>query len=197
VRTDRLKWETRYRAGDRSHDGPPSALLQRWLPRLPRGHALDIATGFGRNALLLAGAGYRVDAIDIAPTCLAEAGRRARRRRLRVRWIEADLDRHRLPRARYDVVVNTFFLKRALFPALRAAVRPGGVVVFETHLHAEAAASRVHSPAHRLRPGELRRRFHGWEILEHEEGLFTEGGRRTALGRIVARRPRAARRRPR
>jgi tellurite methyltransferase len=197
VKRDRLKWETRYRSGERTHDGPPSPLLVRWLPGLPRGRALDIATGFGRNALLLARAGYRVDAIDIAPTCLAEAERRARRRRLRVRWIEADLDRHPLPRARYDVVVNAFFLKRTLFPALRAAVRPGGVVVFETHLASEAVTSRVRSSAHRLRPGELRRRFAGWEILEHGEGLFSEGGRRTALARIVARRPRAARRRPR
>ena len=195
MRSERLKWEARYRAGDRPHDGPPSSLLARWLPRLPRGRALDVATGFGRNALFLARAGYRVDAIDIAPTCLGEAARRARRRGLRVRWIEADLDHYRLPRGRYDVVVNAFFLKRGLFPALRAAVRPGGVVVFETHLASAAAPSRVRTPAHRLRPGELARRFRGWEILEYAEGVFTEAGQCVALGRIVARRPRGDARR--
>ncbi|MDQ7857930.1 MAG: methyltransferase domain-containing protein [Armatimonadota bacterium] len=189
MRAERLKWEARYQAGDRAHDGPPSALLVRWLSYLPRGRALDVATGLGRNALFLARAGYRVDAIDIAPTCLAEAARRARRRGLHVRWIEADLDHYRLPRACYDVVVNAFFLKRGLFPALRAAVRPGGVVIFETHLVSDATPSRVRTPAHRLRSGELARRFRGWEVLEYAEGVFTEGGQRVALGRIVARRP--------
>ncbi len=195
MKAEREKWEAKYKGGEYSHDGPPSSLLRRWLPVLPRGRALDVAAGLGRNALFLARAGYQVDAIDISPTCLQEAARRARRAGLRVRWIAADLDTYRLARARYDVVMNAFFLKRRLFPALRAAVKPGGVVIVETHmLGAEEGGPQ--SSAHRLRPGELRRRFKGWEVLELEEGLFREGGRSWRLGRIVARRP-LPRRRPR
>lgn len=43
-----------------------------------------------------------------------------------IRWIAADLDAWRPVRGQYDVVVNAFFLNRRLYPALRAAVRPGG-----------------------------------------------------------------------
>lgn len=188
MKTDRARWEARYRSGDIPHDVPPSPLLRRWLPALPRGLALDVATGLGRHAILLAKAGFRVDAVDISPTGLAEAARRARRAGVRVRWIEADLDTYTLPRGRYDVVVNTFFLKRSLFSALRAALRPGGVMLFETHL-AGGEPDGPKGAAHRLRHGELRRQLEGWEILEHEEGALWEDGRSRLLGRIVARRP--------
>lgn len=188
MKSERERWEERYRSGARPHDGPPSSLRRRWLPRLPRGRALDVATGLGRNALYLARAGYTVDAIDVSPTGLRIAAARARRRGLRVRWIEADLDTYRLPRARYAVVVSTFFLKRRLWRVLKAAVRPGGVLLFETHLQGPPDGG---PPARlRLRPGELRRRFVNWDVLDLEEGLFHEGGRAWLLGRIVARRPR-------
>jgi tellurite methyltransferase len=188
MRADRVKWETRYQAGDRPHDGPPSAIVQRWAPVLRPGRALDVATGFGRNAIYLARAGYRVDAVDIAPTCLAEAARRARRAGVRVRWIEADLDTFPVPEARYDLVVNAFFLNRRLMPALQRAVRPGGVVIVETHLEGDEPEGAPRA-TRRLRRGELCRRFRGWDVLELEEGLFREHGRTQRLGRIVARRP--------
>lgn len=189
MKAERLKWEARYQSGEYSHDGPPSRLLRRWLPQLRRGRALDVATGLGRNALFLARAGFRVDAIDISPTGLREAARRARRARLRVRWIEADLDTYQFGKDQYDVVVNAFILKRRLFPALRSAVRPGGVMIVETHLVEPQPDGGPTSRTHRLRHGELGRRFRDWDVLEVEEGLFTEGGRSWLLGRIVARRP--------
>ncbi len=189
MKAERAKWEAKYRSGEYSHDGPPSGLLRRWLPDLPRGRALDVATGLGRNALYLAQAGYRVDAIDVSPVALREAARRARQKRLRVRWIEADLDTYRLPKARYDVIVNAFFLKRRLLGALKSAIKPGGVLILETHLERSKPDGGPSGGKNRLRRGELRRRFRGWDVLDLEEGLFREGGRAWLLGRIVARRP--------
>jgi SAM-dependent methyltransferase len=195
VNTDRLKWEARYRAGDCPHDGPPSGLLRRWLARTAPGgtgataRALDVATGLGRNAIYLARAGYRVDAVDISPTALREAATRARRERVRnIRWIAADLDRWRPRRAWYDVVVNAFYLNRRLFAALRAAVRPGGLLVFETHLASRTDAG-PRGGRYRLRPGELRRALRGWDVLYANDGVSREGRRMLALARIIARRP--------
>lgn len=108
MQTDRLKWEQRYQAGERARDGRPSALLARWSHLVRPGRALDVATGLGRNALFLASRGFQVDAVDISPTALAQAARRARRRGLRVRWLGADLDHYRLPPARYDLAVVSF-----------------------------------------------------------------------------------------
>jgi SAM-dependent methyltransferase len=188
VKSERLKWEAKYRRGEYSHDGPPSTLLRRWLPQLPKGRALDVATGLGRNAIYLAKAGYRVDAVDISPTALEEASRRAKRAKLSIRWIEADLDEFPLPKGRYAIVVNAFFLKRRLLEAMKAAVRPGGVVMIETHLDSPKEDGGP-SSRHRLRAGELARGFRDWEILELEEGLFKDGDHEWRLGRLVARRP--------
>lgn len=188
MKAERAKWEAKYRAHEYNHDGPPSGLLRRWIESLPRGRALDVAAGLGRNAIFLARAGYTVDAIDISATGLSEARRRARRRGVRVRWIEADLDTYRLPRARYDLVINMFFLKRRLLRALKSSVRPGGVMILETHLQSRVSDGGP-GQRNRLRRGELRRLFRGWDVLDLEEGVFREGGRAWLLGRIVARRP--------
>jgi SAM-dependent methyltransferase len=198
VKADRIRWETRYRAGDRPHDGPPSTLLRRWLARASRageGRALDVATGLGRNALCLARAGYQVDAVDISPTALREAARRARRAGLRgIRWIAADLDRWRPPRGRYDLILVAFFLERRLFRPLRAAVRPGGLLIVETHL--DAGEPDGGPPRKwRLRPGELRRVLGDWKVLYARDGRCRVGRRLVPLGRIVVRRPTPARRR--
>lgn len=191
MRSERLEWEARYRAGARPHDGAPSGLLRRWLPRLPKGRALDVGTGLGRNALYLARAGYQVDAIDISAEGLRKAAERARRRGLRIRWIEADLDTYTLPKSRYAVIVNAFFLKRRLIRTLKSSARPGGVILLETHMvaHAPDGGPRRRS-RNRLKPGELQRWFRDWEVLDLEEGSFKEGGRVWQIGRIVARRPR-------
>jgi len=190
MKADRIKWEARYRAGDRPHDGPPSPLLRRWLPRAARGRALDVATGLGRNAIHLARAGYQVDAVDISPTALREAARRARREGLRgIRWIAADLDRWRPSRGRYDLIVNAFFLDRRLFRLLRAALRPGGVLIVETHLDTEEADGGPPGRSWRLRPGELRRLWGDWQILYARDGRARAGRRMIPLGRIVVRRP--------
>ncbi len=189
MKAEREKWEAKYKAHEYSHDGPPSRLLRRWIQLLPRGRALDVAAGLGRNAIFLARAGYTVDAIDISETGLREARRRARRRGVRVRWIEADLDTYRFPRARYDLVINIFFLKRRRLGDLKASVRPGGVMILETHLQNRENDGGPAGLRNRLRPGELPRRFRGWDVLDLEEGVFREGGRAWLLGRIVARRP--------
>ena len=61
---ERDKWNERYREGAYEERTHPTALLAEWLPRLPRGTALDVACGAGRNAIYLAAHGYRVTAVD-------------------------------------------------------------------------------------------------------------------------------------
>lgn len=188
--SDRDLWNERYASGQRPHDGPPSALLRRWLPQLPRGWALDVATGLGRNAILLAKAGFRVVAVDIAQVGLDIAQRRAQRVGVRVRWIEADLKTWPLPRSKYAVVVDTFYLDRRRLLALKASVKPGGMFLLETHLCTPLGSGRQRGHRFGVRPGELSGWFEDWDILELHEGRSRGGGPEHALSWIVARRPR-------
>ncbi len=76
MRADRLRWDRRYAEGVSGLDGPAVRYLVRWLPFLPRGRALDLAAGCGRNAIFLAQHGYRVDALDISVVGIARLGPR-------------------------------------------------------------------------------------------------------------------------
>ena len=70
---DRERWNARYESGEYAARTHPSALLAAWTGRLPRGRALDVACGRGRNAIHLAANGYAVDAMDISGVALAKA----------------------------------------------------------------------------------------------------------------------------
>ena len=82
------KWEQKYKGGEYTPNENPSALLVEWLSHIPKGRALDIACGLGRNALFLARHGFAVDAIDISSAGLAIARRKALERGLTVNWVQ-------------------------------------------------------------------------------------------------------------
>ncbi|RRQ75846.1 SAM-dependent methyltransferase [Streptomyces griseofuscus] len=71
----------------------PDENLVSYLDRglVPRGRALDLGCGLGRNALLLAERGFEVDAVDLSPAALALAEERARAAGLDVRFLRGDV----------------------------------------------------------------------------------------------------------
>ena len=109
---DRERWNARYAAGEYAARTYPSRLLAAWIGRLPRGRALDVACGLGRNAIHLAANGYAVDAMDISGVALARARERAETAGVAVNWIETDLERPDIARDAYDVIVVARFLDR-------------------------------------------------------------------------------------
>ena len=139
--------------------------------------------GRGRHAIALARAGFQVFGVDARLDAVRDATLRGKAAGVRVHAWCADLTQHPLPLSRFDVVVVTRYLQRNLFPALKAAVRPGGVVLYETFTTAQRAlGSGPTSPDHLLEPGELRRAFDGFEVLFYEEVTAPE-----AVARIAAR----------
>ena len=187
--TDRIEWERRY--GKRGAEPVASAsdFLRRHLDRLPRGRALDVACGDGRNALFLAQHGFRVDAIDIARAGLQRIQAIARREGFHVHAVQADLEEFPLARNHYDVVLNTCYLQRLLWPGLKSALRPAGIMVFETFLIDQREIGHPRNPAFLLERGELRDAFRDFDILQYEEGRFELGTGPVFLARLLARRP--------
>jgi tellurite methyltransferase len=166
----------------------PSPFIVEWIERIARergGHprALDVAMGRGRHALPLARAGFRTFGVDITLEAVRAAIAKGRGEGVRVEGWCADLTRYPLPRGRFDLVVVSRYLQRDLFPSLRAAVVPGGVVVYETFTtHQRALGRPPTSPDHLLEPGELRRHFDGFDVPCYEEVLAPD-----AVARLVAR----------
>ena len=159
-------------AGPASRIGPSSWLLDN-ADLLPRdGPLLDLACGTGRHALLLSAAGFRVRAIDRDEGKIGRLRDLARRLDLTTDAAVVDLEGPDLDLGRTDYAAILVFnyLQRSLFPALREALRPGGVLIYETFTTAQAACGHPTNPEYLLEPGELRRLAQPLEILRHREG---------------------------
>ncbi len=149
----------------------PAPFLERCIERLPRGRALDLAAGSGREAVFLALHGFQVEAWDRAGEALARAAALAARHGVRVETVERDLEAGdaTLPEARYDVVACFRYLHRPLFPAIARALRPGGALVFETFLVGQSRFGPPHRPRFLLEPGELASAFPTLDVAHYAE----------------------------
>ena len=151
----------------------------RWLTdhadMLPTsGWALDVACGRGRNALWLAERGLRMHAVDRDEEAIRALGDEARALGLPLTAETLDLERgdRVLAIAAYDVIVVVHYLHRPLFPQLIAALRPGGVLVYDTFTTAQAARGKPTNPGFLLKPGELCELVKPLEIVAEREGDF-------------------------
>jgi tellurite methyltransferase len=187
---ERVDWDQRHR-GKAAGDAEP--FLLKMLTRLPRGRALDVAAGRGRNALALARAGLSVVAVDFSIEAMHLLAATARVDRLAIWPIVANLDSFHLKDESFDTIVNINFLDRALFPEFVRALRPGGMLIADTFLVDQAAIGRPRDPRFLLAHGELRALASGLDVEEYREGLATyPNGDRAYRASIAARRRKSA-----
>ena len=166
----------------------PSPFVVEWAARAarasPHGRALDLAMGRGRHAVALARAGFRTFGVDVKLEAMRDAMIAAAEHGVPIACWCADLTSYPLPHARFELVVVSRYLQRDLFAAIRDTVAVGGTIIYETFTSEQRTlGTGPRSPEHLLEPGELRRRFDGFDVLFYEETLTPE-----ALARIVARR---------
>jgi 2-polyprenyl-3-methyl-5-hydroxy-6-metoxy-1,4-benzoquinol methylase len=147
-----------------------------------------VACGLGRHALWLAQRGLTVTAIDRDAAALAALARQADLLHLPIITTLRNLETEvvSLGVDGFDVIVVTNYLHRALFPTLKAALNPAGLLVYETFTSRQAIIGRPTNPDYLLLPGELERLVDGLELLGSQEG-FIEG---RYVASVVARRPR-------
>lgn len=164
-----------------------TAARETW-PTLKGRRALDLACGAGRDAVFLAECGFETEAWDILPDALARCRALANRNGVDVltrrRDIEADPE---IEADRYDLICVFNFLHRPLMSLIAAAVRPGGLVAYETFVHPQRELfGRPRSDKYLLRPGELPEWFAGWRVLASREGLVRP---RRYVASLLARKP--------
>lgn len=184
--TDRKKWDERYASGAYAARTHPTPLLADWIDALPRGRALDVACGAGRNSLFLAEHGYAVDAVDISSVALERARASAAERRLDVNWIEMDLETESPPGDHYDLIVIVRYTHPTLVADLVGRLADGGFLLCEEHLLTDRDVVGPTSAAFRTRPNELLGLSTGLRVIYYREGLVEDrDGRMAALAQLI------------
>jgi nucleoside-triphosphatase THEP1 len=186
---DAVRWDAKYRdPGSRGPAAPREFLLE-FEGALPEsGWALDVATGEGGNAGYLIERGLRVVGVDISAVALREA----KRRLPDLHAVRADAGRFPFPAARFDVILNFFFLDRRLWRAYDAAIRPGGLLVIETLLVDTLSVRPDMDPRFLLERGELLDAFRRWNVLAYREEWVERRGKPRAVAGRAARRGKGA-----
>jgi len=162
----------------------PAAFLQENIALLPVGRALDVAMGSGPNAVYLARAGFQVTGVDRSAEQVESALKAARAAGVSIAAEVADLEKdYRIEEAAYDVIVCFNYLQRSLIPAIKAGLRPGGMVVYETFTIDQRQFDGPHNPDYLLKRNELLEMFRDFHCLRYREGII-EGRKATAA--IVA-----------
>jgi SAM-dependent methyltransferase len=139
---------------DPAHDlQTPSQWVCRFAPMIAaEGRVLDVACGRGRHARHLRECGYSVTAVDRDAAALEGL-----RGLDRVEPVVADIESGPwpFPPGTFDGVVVTNYLWRPLLPHLVAALRKGGVLIYETFAIGNENFGRPANPDFLLRRNEL------------------------------------------
>ncbi|HEV7805296.1 MAG TPA: class I SAM-dependent methyltransferase [Solirubrobacteraceae bacterium] len=193
----RERWNERYGAGgfEAFPDAPAAWLVEHraLLHELRAAHgelrALDVACGDGRNARLLAELGFAVDAVDVSDVAIGALRTAAADAGLAIDARVVDLERDALPEERYDVVVCMSYLQRDLFGALGRALRPGGLLLYETFArsHVEELGKAM-DPAFVLDRNELLHAFGALYVRHYREGPAQRLGGMRGVASLVAQR---------
>lgn len=151
------KWNEAYQEADIA-SAEPAVVLRENTHLLPRkGNALDLACGRAGNAIYLAKQGFDVDAVDFSPVVLESVEQFARQQNLSISCHCKDIESQGLVDKKYDVVIVSYFLNRDLFPQIIAALKPKGLLFYETWSQQKIDDSGPSNPLFRLQQGELLR----------------------------------------
>ncbi len=146
---------------------------------------LDLACGKGRNGLWFAERGHQVTFIDRS---LAGLSNRPENH-LYLQWDLEDGSATALPVAEYDLILVFNYLHRPLFPQIRAALKPGGLIFYETFIDKQAEIGHPKNPKFLLKQGELKSEFAHWGCLHYFEGKIVSHASVSQKAQLIARKP--------
>ncbi len=164
---DKERWDKKYDTEKFIFGEQPVPFLTQNIHLLPKGKALDIAMGEGRNGVYLATQGFEVVGLDISPKGLAKAHKLAEQNNVKIETRVVDLENHQLEKNAYDVILLMYYMQRDLWPQIREALKPGGMAIIETYNMDHLKHARF-NPKWLLKDNELLGAFKDMKIIRYQ-----------------------------
>ena len=182
------KWNNRYQQTT-AETQQAAFVMRNNLHLLPRdGVALDLACGLGANALLMARHGLTVEAWDLSTVALQKLQALAEQQSLTLTTQCRDVEQQPPENNRFDVVTVSYFLHRESFNEIIKALKPGGLLFYQTFSGPQRNGKGPANPAFRLQGGELLNLCEHMQVLYYREddGYADSGGEFCDQAMIVA-----------
>ena len=181
---DQNRWDSKYDTEQFIYGTQPVRFLAENVHLLPKGKALDLAMGEGRNGVYLATQGFDVLGLDISSKGLNKAHRLAKRNNVTIETRVVDLENFQLEKNAYDVVLCTYYLQRDLFDQIKSALKPGGMALIET-FNIDYLRYASFPRKYLLEPNELLEIFKDFKIIRYQ--AYDDG--KEAYSSIIAQKP--------
>ena len=148
----------------------PAKVLTEYAYLLPKtGIALDLACGRGGNALFLARRELVVHAWDISRIAIDELQRQAGAENLEIQTSILDVSECPPSSKTFDVICVSFYLERAIASQIMDALKPQGLLFYQTFTHERVSDEGPSNPSYRLASNELLELFAPLHILAYQE----------------------------
>lgn len=179
------KWNEAYTDADIASATPSLVLKENSYLLSNSGRALDLACGRAGNAIFLAKHGYQVDAIDNSEVVLSHVQRYSEDKKLDINCISRDIEERGINDKKYDVIVVSYFLSRKITDQIIQALKPNGLIFYQTWSQLSCDDKGPKNPSFRLEAKELLSLFSPLRpVVYRENGLvgnLNEGLRNEAM----------------
>ncbi|NOQ14452.1 MAG: methyltransferase domain-containing protein [Methyloprofundus sp.] len=152
------KWDRIYQSATLKSE--PAAVLAENLFLLPKtGRALDLASGLGANALLLAKQGLTTEGWDISAVAMSKLQQQADAHALPIKTFTKEITPHSFASACFDVIVVSRFLDRSICNAIMESLKPNGLLFYQTYTQQKVSELGPKNPRFLLAENELLQLF--------------------------------------
>jgi len=167
------KWNHFYNSQSRQECYPAVQVLTENEFLLPTtGTALDLACGLGANAIFLAEQGLAVTAWDISFVAIDKLTTYAVQQGLNINACQQNIVADSFIKCCFDVIVVSRFLDRTLSDAIIGALKPDGLIFYQTFTREKISPKPPNNPDYLLTENELLEMFSPLRVIFYRENAL-------------------------
>ncbi|WP_262964766.1 class I SAM-dependent methyltransferase [Methylobacter psychrophilus] len=166
------KWNHTYSQLVQTSYQPAQILTENDFLLPTTGTALDLACGLGANAVFLAQHGLAVTAWDISFVAIDKLTTYAAQQGLNINACQEKIVADSFTECSFDVIVVSRFLDRTLTDAIIGALKPDGLLFYQTFTQEKTSQNSPNNPDYLLGCSELLELFSPLKVVFYRENAL-------------------------